>query len=187
MSSFDEFDQFQQFRAAWDAIRIERSVEYMLFTLGDSELPYYLVTGGRDSAGDHARDKSDAMVSVRQGQVRITRPRIITPDNMQPEFRNFFEDEEEYGFLRFLLARSATFSNLKLQNESGPERIVTDTMEEAVSRLQTQLDQEEEDRVAILTAPRELGGLAIFRYVTERVMASAPGNIQELRERGFLP
>ncbi|MCA9066703.1 MAG: hypothetical protein KDA96_26730, partial [Planctomycetaceae bacterium] len=86
----------------------------------------------------------------------------------------------------FLLARSASFSNLKLHNESGPERIVTDTIEEAVSRLNTQLDHEEEDRVAILSAPRELAGLAVFRYVTERVISSAPGNIQELRERGFL-
>ena len=32
-----------------------------------------------------------------------------------------------------------------------------------------------------------LAGFAVFRYAAERVMKSAPENIQELRERGFLP
>ena len=50
-----------------------------------------------------------------------------------------------------------------------------------------QLDDEEEDRVAVLTAPAELGGLAILKYTTERILTSAPGNVQELRERGLLP
>ena len=71
-------------------------------------------------------------------------------------------------------------------NDSGPDRIVTDTVEEAVEKLNRQLDDEEEDRVAILSSPSELSGFAVFRYATERVLASAPGNIQELKERGFL-
>jgi hypothetical protein len=85
------------------------------------------------------------------------------------------------------MARSAAFSNLKLGNDSGPDQIVTDTVEEAVARLNRQLDAEDEDRVAILSSPAALGGFAVFRYATERVLASAPDNIQELRERGFLP
>ena len=38
--------------------------------------------------------------------------------------------------------------------------------------------------VAILAG---LAGLAVLRYAAERIMQSAPDNIQELRERGFLP
>jgi hypothetical protein len=41
--------------------------------------------------------------------------------------------------------------------------------------------------VAILSAPHRLGKFAVLRYTAERIMESAPGNIQELRERGFLP
>ena len=85
------------------------------------------------------------------------------------------------------MSRTAAFSNLKLSNESGPEKIVTDTVEEAVTRLNRQLDDEEEDRVAILSAPAALAGFAVFRYASERILSSAPGNIQELRERGLLP
>lgn len=180
---FDEFEQFQRFRSTWDAVRIERAVELGLFTFGDSDLPYYLVTStsGKGAAGN------PAMVKVRRGTVIVSRARIITPDTMHPELRNFFEEHEETGLIEFLMSRTAAFSNLKLSNASGPEKIVTDTVEEAVTRLNRQLDDEEEDRVAILSAPAALAGFAVFRYASERILSSTPGNIQELRERGLLP
>jgi hypothetical protein len=176
MSIFDNFEQFQQFRAAWTSIKIERSVEMGLFTFGDSDLPYYLVTSSEKSQ----------TVRIRRGSVTISRARIITPDSLHPEIRNFFEEHEDLGYIEKLLTRSAAFSNLRLVNDSGPDRIVTDTVEEAVEKLNRQLDDEEEDRVAILSSPSDLSGFAVFRYATERVLASAPGNIQELKERGFL-
>ncbi len=178
MSLFEDFEQFQRFKSAWSAVRIERAAEYGLFTFGDSELPYYLVTssGGRDS-----------LVKIRRGKVTISRARIITPDNMHPELRNFFEEHEETGLIDFLMSRTAAFSNLKLANESGAARIVTDTVEEAVAKLNQQLDAEEENGVAVLSSPAELAGFAVFRYASEKVLSSAPDNIQELRERGLLP
>ena len=175
---FESDEQERRFYESWNSVRIERNVEYGLFTFGDSDLPYYLVLS--------AKTGQDT-VSIRQGEVRIAKPTIITPDNMRPEFQNFFEDTDDRGYIDFLLARTAAFSNLKLTNQSGPERIVTDTIEEAVARLNRMLDEEEEDRVAILSAPTELAGMALLRYASERVMSSAEGNIQELRDRGFLP
>lgn len=178
MAFFDEFEQFQRLRAAWHAVRIERPVEYGLFTFGDSDLPYYLVTSSA---------RKGATVTIRQGQVKVTRARIITPDSLHPEFQNFFDNDEDRDLVQFLMARTAAFSNLKLSNTAGPERIVTDTVEEAVARLNRQLDDEEEDRTAILSAPDELAGFAVLKYASEKVISSAPGNIEELRERGLLP
>jgi len=85
------------------------------------------------------------------------------------------------------MARTAAFSHLQFSNETGPARIASDSMEEAIDRLSRQLDDEEEDRVAILAAPPQLAGLAILKYAADRVWQSAPENLQELRERGFLP
>jgi hypothetical protein len=175
---FSPFDEDRRFREAWEAVRIERGVEYSLFTFGESLLPYFLVSGAR---------KPGTPVSIRRGEVKITRPLIITPESARPEFRNFFEDSEDEGLVAFLLARSAAFSNLRFLNESGPAQIVSDSVEEAVAKLNRQLDDDEEDRVAILTAPPALAGMALMKYAAERVMSSAPDNIQELRERGFLP
>ncbi len=175
---FDEYEQEAYFRHMWDSVRIERGVEYSLFTFGDSDLPYYLVTQPADG---------EDTVSIRQGQVTISRARIITADNMRPEFQDFFEANEDFGFADFLMSRAAAFSNLKLSNQRGSEKIVTDTVEEAIDRLNRQLDGEEEDRVAILSAPAGLAGVALLKYASERISVSAPDNLNELRERGLLP
>ncbi len=175
---FEEFDQQRRFRDAWEAVDIVRPVRYSLFTFGESVLPYFLVCG---------ETRPDTTVSVTRGEVRIKRPMILTPESAGPEFRGFFEDVDDESVAQFLLARTAQFSNLKFDNESREKRLVSDSMDEAVAKLNKQLDAEEEDRVAILTAPPKMGGIAVLRYAAERVWESGPDNIQELRERGFLP
>lgn len=179
MLPFDFGDDAERaFFHAWHSIEIVRRVRYSLFTFGWSDLPYYVVTD---------RPGPEALVSVRQGEVRIDRCRILTPDTMHPEFRDFFEDADGEHLINFLLARTMAFRNLKLSNQLKQQRLVSDSVEEIVAKLNRQLDTEDEDRVAILTAPAGLSGLAVLRYATERVMASAPDNLQELREHGFLP
>jgi hypothetical protein len=176
--SFNEHEQERRFRAAWGAVGIRRNVHYSLFTFGESLLPYYLVLSAT---------KAGQTVSLTKGEVRITRPMIITPDNARPEFQNFFDDPDNEQMVQFLLARTAGFSHLKFTNAAGPTRLVSDSVDEIVNKLNQQLDDEEEDHTAILTAPPQLAGIALMRYAAERVWNSAPDNIQELRERGFLP
>jgi hypothetical protein len=178
LSLFPRFPDEDKIRDAWNAVEIARPVSYSLFTFGESQLPYYLVLKPA---------RAGEQVSLSQGEVKITRPLIITPDNAPPELENFFENAEEEEIAAFLLSRTASFSHLRLGNRRGPKRLVTDSLEETVSKLNRQLDNEDEDRIAILTAPLPLAGLAVFKYATERIISSAPDNITELRERGFLP
>lgn len=176
---FDSFEQEQRFRKMWESVAIERPVHYSLFTFGESVLPYFLVARS---------EKPGDPVALTKGEVRITRPTIITPDNMRPEFQNFFEENDDgEAMVDFLLARSAAFSHLKLDNSHGPQRRMSNNVEEVVAKLNRELDEQEEDRVAILSAPKPLAGIAVLRYAAERVWSSAPDNLQELRERGFLP
>ena len=176
--NFSEFEQQRRFQQAWEAVHIARQVHYSLFTFGESDLPYFLVCEAQPPK---------ATVTITRGDVKITRPMIITPDNMHPELRNFFEDDEDGMLAELFMRRTAAFSHLQFDNQHGPSRIITDNVEEAVAKLNRQLDNDEEDRTAILCAPSSLAGFAAFRYAAERVMRSAPDNIQELRERGFLP
>ncbi|TWT55243.1 hypothetical protein KOR42_28700 [Thalassoglobus neptunius] len=177
MNDYD-FHREENFNNLWSKVEIVRPVPYSLFTFGASDLEYYLVTDG---------EEADGLVEVRRGCVRVTRPLIISPHNAPPEFRNFFESEQFGGMIDFLMSRSAAFSNLKLENTQQQPELLSDNIEEVVAKLNRRLDTEEEDRVAILTAPHGLGGAAVFKYTVTRIMDSAPGNIQELRERGFLP
>ncbi|MEZ6124456.1 MAG: hypothetical protein R3C49_14960 [Planctomycetaceae bacterium] len=175
---FDEFERERFFRQLWDAVRIERAVHYSLFTFGDSDLPYFLVT---------PQGETEDRVRIRRGQVTVTRARIITPDSLRPEFRNFFEDNEDFGMADFLMTRTAAMSNMKFSNQFNSERFATDSVEETVDRLNRQLDDEEEEHVAILSAPQGLAGVALLKYASQRITSSAADNLNELRERGFLP
>jgi hypothetical protein len=175
---FSEFNLEERLRKLWFSTRIARDVHYSLFTFGDSDLPYYLVEDAR-TAGE--------LVKLHEGKVAVSRPRIITPyASDRPEFEGFFDDGEQERMFSVLLSRTAAFSRLSFSNTHGPTQAQSDSVEEVVGRLNHRLDSEEEDRVAILTAPHGLGGIAVFRYTVERVLRSAPENIQELRERGLL-
>lgn len=177
--SASSFDPESYFRAAWDSVHIARPVQYTLFTFGESELQYILVV---DS------EQPRQPVSVTRGEVKITRPVIITPNNASPDFQHFFEEGDEYsGMIDFLMTRSAAFRHLQLSNLQKRPELMSDSVEEVVARLNKKLDGLDEDRVAVLTAPHGLGGVAVLKYAADRVMQSAPGNIQELREKGFLP
>jgi hypothetical protein len=127
--NFSEFEQQRRFMEAWQAVRIARGVPYSLFTFGESELPYFLVCNGK---------RPEGTVSITRGEVRVTRPMIITPDTVQPEFSNFFEAGDDDWVANFLIARTAAFSNLRFENDHSPARIVTDSVEEAVARLNRQ-------------------------------------------------
>ena len=178
MFPLDGFANERRFLAAWESVKIERDVRYSLFTFGESDLPYFLVLSG---------ERADQAVSVTQGEVKITRPLIIRPDDSPPEFENVFDEADDEHLAQFIMARTATFSNWKFQNRSGSKRLVSDSVEETVAELNRKLDTEDEDRIAILTAPAALAGFAVLKYASERILQSAPGNIQELREKGFLP
>lgn len=178
MFPLDGFEDERRFVAAWESVKIERPVRYSLFTFGETDLPYFLVLSG---------EGADQAVSVTRGEVKITRPLIIRPDRSPPEFENMFDEVDDQNLAQFIMARTATFSNWKFLNRSGSKRLVTDSVEETVEGLNRKLDAEEEDRVAILTAPVALAGFAVLKYASERILQSAPENIQELREKGFLP
>ena len=160
------FNPDEYFRHAWDAVQIERPVEYSLFTFGESELPYFLVVDSEEPSEP---------VSLTEGEVRITRPTIVTPGNARPEFRNFFEDSSFDGMAEFLLARSAAFGHLKLDNLQRPKELISDSVEEVVAKLSRRLDNQEEDRVAILSAPFGLGGVALLKYAADRNLAECSG------------
>ena len=178
MIHFSQFGEHERFRRAWESVQIVRSVSYSLFTFGDSDLPYFLVC---DCAGD------DDKVSIKRGEAKMSRPLIISADSPHAEFRDFFENQEGEEVARFILTRTARFPNVKFANVVESEQFVSDSVEEAVARINRKLDEEEEDHVAVLTAPVGLGGVAVLRYCLERVARSAPDNLNELQERGFLP
>jgi hypothetical protein len=176
----DDDPALQRFRRAWDSIHIVRGMPYSLFTFGESQLPYYIVVEAASPGKP---------VTVRQGEVRVTRPLIITAHNSEPELQGFFDadDADDAAVAQFLLSRTASFSHLRLQHSPRGETLMGESASEIIAKLERQLDADEEDRMAILTAPARYANLAVLKYAAERIASSAHDNVTELRERGFLP
>ena len=176
------FEDRGDIRVLFDRVRVERPVHYTLFTFGDSELEYYLVV---DS------EEPKQPVHVARGQVTVSRPTIITPGG-NPEMVGFFEEmgasyEDMARSAVFMMSRTAAFENVRLSNRIGKRETMSDSVEEVVEKLGKRLDAEDEDRVAILSAPHGLGPVAVLKYTTEQIGRSTPGNIKELQEKGLLP
>ena len=116
---FNPFEDESRFMRAWHAVEIARPVQLGLFTFDVSDLPYFLVCGGK---------KTGAIVRVTKGEVKISRPLIITPDNMRPEFEDFFlkfafapaRDGREY---HYALADGQFFNLLEIGRASCRERV----------------------------------------------------------------
>ena len=181
-SPLDPFGQQRRLARLMSQIHIARDVQRSLFTFGDSELPYVLITDPGD----------DGPAEVRTGEVKVTRPTILTPSS-EPEFFGFFEELADQAgadladFVQFALQRTAAFDRLRVANQLGlPER-PGGGVEEVLARVNARLDDEEDEDTAVLIAPPKLGPIAVLKYTADRIGRSGPDNVQELRERGFLP
>ena len=88
--------------------------------------------------------------------------------------------------VRFFMSRGVKFGDLDVGHRRLRRGRSARTVRSVVDELKAEIT-EEDDRTAILVAPHGLGGVALVRYAAECVIESAPGNVGELRERGFLP
>ena len=181
-SPLDPFAQQRRLAELMERIELPRPVRRSLFTFGDTDLPYVLII-------EPGRDGQAELVA---GTVKVTRPTILTPDS-QPQFFGFFEELADQAgvdladFVQFALQRTAAFERLRVANELGMPEKPGGGLEEVLDRVMRRLDDEEDEDTAVLTCPRGLGPLAVLKYAADRISRSAPDNVQELRERGFLP
>lgn len=181
-SPLDPMAGQRQLAALMARIRLARPVTRSLFTFGHSVIPYYLVfEPGRDGQ------------SVMQfGEVKVSKPTILTPSR-DPEFFGLFEQlAEESGadladYVQFALQRTAAFDRLKVENEFSQPTKPGGGVEEVLDRINARLDDEEDEDTSVLVCPRGLGPLAVLKLTGDRIQRSAADNVQELRERGFLP
>ena len=96
------------------------------------------------------------------------------------------DGEDGERVVRFLMARGVSFGDLDIGHRRLRRGRSARTVRSIVDELKAEI-VDEDDRTGILLAPHGLGGVALVRYAAECIAESAPGNVGELRERGFLP
>ena len=205
------------FMRLWGAVHVVRKTPFHLFTFGATALPYKLALEPKErgeavgvvegeitvarptiitpgNAGPEFRgfftDDGDDEPSFDPGHGYDdgypNSPGGDGPGGADPWEGAMGDGEDGEEVVRFLMSRGVKFGDLQV----GHRRLKRGTVARSPERVVEQLKDEildEDDRTAILVAPHGLGGVALVRYAAECIMDSAPGNIGELRERGFLP
>ena len=208
-------DDPRGFMRLWGAVEIVRKTPFNLFTFGSTELPYKLVLKPKRDGGEVGVCEGEITVArptiIRPGRGGSFRGFFDDDDGDGPSFDPghgfddgypntrgnpnssdddwadaMGDDDDGEQVVRFLMARGVKLGELDVSHRRLRRGRSPRTARSVVDELKAEV-VDEDDRTAILLAPHGLGGVALVRYAAECIMESTPGNVGELRERGFLP
>ena len=206
-------DDARGFARLLAAVTIVRKTPFHLFTFGETVLPYKLVLEPKREGGEVGVCEGEITVArptiIRPGRGGPSFRGFFSDEDDGPSFDPghgfddgypntrgnpnssdwdgaMGDDGDGEGVVRLLMSRGVKFGNLDIGHRRLRRGRSARTVRSVIDELKAECG-EEDDRTAILLAPHGLGGVALVRYAAECVMESAPGNIGELRERGFLP
>ena len=197
------------------AVDVVRKTPFHLFTFGATDLPYKLVLKPKREGGEVGVCEGEITVArptiLRPGDMGPKFRGFFPDDDDGPSFDpghgfddgypntrgnpNASEDDwdgamgeggEGERVVRFFMSRGVKFGDLDVGHRRLRRGRSARTVRSIVDELKAEIT-EEDDRTAILVAPHGLGGVALVRYAAECIIESTPGNVGELRERGFLP
>lgn len=168
-------DMEQAFEYASENTTLYRQRKNPLYTFGVTRLPYICLCDSLEE---------DGMVVVNRGEISAGPPRIALPG--QPFRFEGFDDFEEEDLARILIARRVEMPPAEYvhrpeaaQSERGP-------LEAAVERTTEMLDDANDSRTALLSAPLKVWSLAVLMYVGNQIVRSTPSNLaQHLEHQRF--
>jgi len=175
--------------AAWnlarESTRLVRQRRNLLYTFGDTRLPYVCLATSRESGGG---------LLAYEGTVSAQRPHIALPGEDGMRFEGFGDGPGEDGpgppppgpggeGLWIRIARRFALPAAGYVNEAGPARPVPGPLEAALDRETGRLDGENDIRTAVLSADRRVWRLGVLLYAASQMARSAESNIREHLER----
>ena len=164
-----------KFEECWRATEVIREYQRMLFTFGDMEVPYVLVT-------EHDRFKDRAI--VRKGVVMLQRPQIFLPSHYGgPEFQEGFEHADaippEATFL--LRAMQLPYSQISNRPVAG-EHMEYGSLQSVLDRFEKELENQDDTETGLIKGPSYGADISLMRYSLGLAIKSAPGNVKEFFE-----
>ncbi|MDR3211598.1 MAG: hypothetical protein LBU79_06760 [Planctomycetota bacterium] len=161
-------------RLAQSDTQLVRVRKNLLYTFGATRLPYICLS-------QSSREPSS--VVVRQGEVMADKPQIAVP-GLDFQIEGFPDTEEWLGkgdnnMLTVLLARRISLPPSKYVNSQAGENNEPGSLEEAIERAVNRLDNANDVRTAVISAPDLVWGLSILLYVGSQVARSSSANVQE--------
>ncbi len=158
------------FRLAREDTRFVKERKNLLYTFGATRLPYVCVSPEAGNAD---------FVTVRSGEVLADRPKIALPGEMF-SFEGFEELREMFEAEPFVaLARRISIPPSKYVNKAGLTERRPGPLSEALQRIVNRLENDNDVRTGVISAPEEVWSISVLLYVGSQVARSAQSNVAE--------
>ena len=169
-----EFDR-EKFKEYWRRTEVIRQYQRMLYTFGDTELPYIFV-----AEHDRFRDRT----VVRKGVVLIQKPHILLPRYYSgPEFKEGFEHANAIPPEAIYLFRAMQLPYSHITNKSAASEVVEyGSMRDVLQKLDMEMAKRENIETGLIKG--DLGGadISLMRYSVGLVIRSTPENVKQFFE-----
>lgn len=147
----------------------------LLYTFGATHLPYVCLS----QAGDN-----QDFIMVRRGEVTADKPQIALPgEHLSIEGFGDAAQELPSGEMAVVLARHISLPPSKYTNRQGATVREHGSLSDAISRVLTRLEKDNDVRTGVISAPDQVWGLSVLLYAGSQVARSAPANVHEHLER----
>ncbi len=161
-------DMEEAFKMAQEDTTFVKVRKNLLYTFGATRLPYVCLSQAPDNAD---------FVMVRSGEVMADKPHIALPGEMFSfeGFKDFGRDEPFVSLARRISMPPSKYVN---KQDGAPAR-ETGPLSEAIQRVVNKLENDNDVRTAVISAPDQVWGLSVLLYVGSQVARSAQSNVQE--------
>ena len=165
-------DLDEAFKMAQEDTTFVKVRKNLLYTFGATRLPYVCLS--------QAPDNTD-FVMVRSGEVMADKPHIALPgeifsfEGFEDLLQDFAKEEPFVALARRISMPPSKYVNKQdgvAAREAGP-------LSEAIQRVVNRLENDNDVRTAVISAPDQVWGLSVLLYVGSQVARSAQSNVQE--------
>lgn len=165
----------KKFEECWRATEVIREYQRMLFTFGDMEVPYVLVT-------EHDLFKDRAV--IRKGVVMLQKPQIFLPSHYGgPQFQEGFEHGDAIPPEAAFLLRAMQLPYSRISNRPiASECMEYGSLQTVLDKFERELENQEDTETGLIKGPSYGADISLMRYSLGLAIKSAPGNVREFFE-----
>jgi len=158
-----------------------RAPKQHLATFGITNIHYYLVT--EPSYADLVGEVRETV--VREGDVHVERPQIVTPFYLLNLFQGFEHGREFAEYLVETYGAQSPGLLYSYRNEPKDTSIVSDPLAVVAGRLEEMLEREGRALAAIVKGVDHLWDVSLMKFVYDLTMGSLGQNVREMAARGL--
>lgn len=152
-----------------------------LATFGVTNIHYYLLT--EPSYAELIGDVRETV--VREGQISVERPKIVTPYYLLSLFDGFEHGREFAQYLAETYGAQSPGLLYSYRHELDDTNVVSDPVPVVAGRIEELLDQENRPLSAVVRGVDHLWDISLMKFIHDLTVSSLGHNVQELAQRGL--